>query len=84
MNMDSIQLMDVDVLKHKAIELYRDLLNRAKKGYQDDYSLLLNIICFISLPTDIDNKEFIKENLLNQNDTLYLQLGREGRFNTMF
>ena len=33
---------------------------------------------------DIDNKEFIKENLLNQNDTLYLQLGREGRFNTMF
>ena len=32
----------------------------------------------------IDNKEFIKENLLNQNDTLYLQLGREGRFNTMF
>ena len=37
----------------------------AKKGYQDDYSLLLNIICFISLPIDIDNKEFIKENLLN-------------------
>lgn len=76
--------MDVDVLKRKAIDLYKGLLHRAQKGYKDDYSLLMYIICFISLPTEIDNMEFIKEKLLNKDDTLYLQLGREGRFNTMF
>ncbi len=76
--------MVVDVLKHKAIRLYRDLLKRASYGYRDDYTDLMNIICFISLPERLDNDEFIKQRLLNQNDTLYLQLGREGQFNTVF
>lgn len=76
--------MDVDVLKRKAIDLYKGLLHRAQKGYQDDYSLLMNIICFISLPTEIDNMEFIKEKLLNKDDTLYLQLGRECQLKTVF
>ena len=76
--------MVVDVLKHKAIRLYRDLLKRASQGYRDDYTNLMNIICFISLPERLDNDEFIKQRLLNQNDTLYLQLGREGQFNTVF
>lgn len=76
--------MDVDVLKRKAIDLYKRLLHRAQKGYQDDYSLLMNVICFISLPTEIDNMEFIKEKLLNKDDTLYLQLGRECQLKTLF
>lgn len=76
--------MDVDVLKRKAIDLYKGLLHRAQKGYQDDYSLLMNIICFISLPIEIDNMEFIKEKLLNKDDTLYLQLGRECQLKTVF
>lgn len=76
--------MDVDVLKRKAIDLYKGLLHRAQKGYQDDYSLLMNMICFISLPTEIDNMEFIKEKLLNKDDTLYLQLGRECQLKTLF
>lgn len=76
--------MDVDVLKRKAIDLYKGLLHRAQKGYQDDYLLLMNIICFISLPTEIDNMEFIKEKLLNKDDTLYLQLGRECQLKTVF
>lgn len=76
--------MDVDVLKRKAIDLYKGLLHRAQKGYQDDYSLLMNMICFISLPSEIDNMEFIKEKLLNKDDTLYLQLGRECQLKTLF
>lgn len=76
--------MDVDVLKRKAIDLYKGLLHRAQKGYQDDYSLLMNMICFISLPSEIDNMEFIKEKLLNKDDTLYLQLGRECQLKTVF
>ncbi len=76
--------MDVDVLKRKAIDLYRSLLKRASQGYQDDYSQLMNIICFISLPMEIDNMEFIKEKLLNQDDTIYLQLGRESGPNPLF
>lgn len=75
--------MDVDVLKHKAIKLYKDLLKRASKGYKDDYIELMNIICFISFPIEIDNMEFIKQKLLNENDTLYLQLGREPEFNSL-
>jgi hypothetical protein len=57
--------MVVDVLKHKAIRLYRDLLKRASYGYRDDYTDLMNIICFISLPERLDNDEFIKQRLLN-------------------
>ena len=76
--------MDVVVLKRKAIDLYKGLLHKAQKGYKDDYSLLMHIICFISLPTEIDNMEFIKEKLLNKDDTLYLQLGREHQLKTCF
>lgn len=79
-----LKQVDVDVLKRKAIDLYKGLLHRAQKGYQDDYTLLMNIICFISLPMEVDNMEFIKEKLLNQDDTIYLQLGRESGFNPMF
>lgn len=55
----------VNSLKLKAIDQYKDLLNRLKKGYKDDYSDLMNLICFINLPIKLDNHEFIKQFLNN-------------------
>lgn len=36
----------------------------------------MNLICFINLPVRLDKFEYIKETLLNQNDTAYLHFGR--------
>lgn len=66
------ELIVVDALKRKAINTYKDLLFKVKKGYKPDYQDLLNLICFIGLPMKIDNYDFIKQQLLNQNDTIYL------------
>ena len=43
--------------------------------FEEDYKDILNLICFINLPVKIDNHEFIKQQLLNQNDTAYLHFG---------
>ena len=47
----------VDVLKEKVIELYC--------RYKDDYSNLLNIINYLSLPYDSENDQKIYEYLIN-------------------
>lgn len=70
-----LNLNHVDALKRKAIKEYNDFLKKVKKGYKPDYSHIMNIICFISLPALLDNHEFIKQQLLNQNDTAYLHFG---------
>jgi len=57
----------VDALKQIAIDKYKYLLNRLKKGYKDDYQDLLNLICFINIPIKIDKHEFIKQQFLNKN-----------------
>lgn len=74
--MDVNQDLFVDALKIKAIKEYEAFLKKVKKGYQPDYKDLLNIICFINLPVRIDNHDFIKQQLLNQNDTVYLHFGQ--------
>jgi hypothetical protein len=50
----------VDALKKKTIARYNDFLVRLQKGYKDDYSDILNLICFISLPVKLDTHDFIK------------------------
>ena len=67
-----LNLNRVDALKKLAIKKYDDFLRQVKKGYKPDYCDILNIICFISLPGRFTNHEFIKQQLLNQNDTAYL------------
>lgn len=74
--MDVNQDLFVDALKIKAIKEYEAFLKKVKKGYQPDYKDLLNMICFINLPVKIDNHDFIKQQLLNQNDTVYLHFGQ--------
>ncbi len=66
----------VDALKIKAIRRYDEFLKSIKKGYKPDYQEILNLICFINLPVRLDNHEFIEQQLLNQNDTIYLHLGQ--------
>ena len=51
----------MDALKQKAVVMYKHLLKRLKKGYKDDYTDLLNLICFINLPIEIDKYDFIKQ-----------------------
>lgn len=71
-----INVQVVDALKRKAIKRYEDFLRKLKKGYKPDYQDILNLICFINLPVRLDNHEFIKQQLLNQNDTVYLHFGK--------
>ena len=66
----------VDALKRKAIKRYNDYLKQVKKGYKPDYQEILNLICFINLPEQLDNNEFIKQQLLNHNDTAYLHFSK--------
>ena len=74
--MDINQEITVDALKLKAIKEYEKFLQKVKKGYKTDYKDILNLICFINLPVKIDNHEFIKQQLLNLNDTVYLHFGQ--------
>lgn len=55
----------VDVLKHKIIELYCRYIRRLTKGYKDDYSTILNMINFVSLPYDSNQDDKIFEYLIN-------------------
>lgn len=51
------------------------MLKQFKKGNKPEYQDLLNLICFINLPVQLDNHEFIKQQLLNTDDTVYLHFG---------
>ena len=55
----------VDVLKSKVIELYCRYVRRLNKGYKDDYSTILNMISYLSLPLDPDEEQKIFEYLIN-------------------
>ena len=59
-NFTDLNLNHVDALKKLAIKEYTSFIKQVKKGYKPDYSKIMNIICFISLPGRFDNHEFIK------------------------
>lgn len=71
-NFMGLNLNHVDALKRLAIKEYNSFLKQVKKGYKPDYNKIMDIICFINLPGRFNNHEFIKQQLLNQNDTAYL------------
>ena len=74
--MDANPDVTVDALTLKAIKRYEEFLKSVKKGYKPDYQEILNLICFINLPVRLNNHEFIEQQLLNQNDTVYLHFGQ--------
>lgn len=59
------QKKDVDALKKECIAQFQEYLKKVQKGYQPDYSHILNMICFINLYFELDNKQLITQYLLN-------------------
>lgn len=51
-------------------------INKAIKGYKNDYQYILALISFINMPIQLEGMKFIKQRLLNYGNTDYLHLGR--------
>lgn len=58
--------MDVDVLKEKAIELFENWIKRMYKGYQDDYTTILDLINYIDIIGEIEPNYFLYEYFLDK------------------
>lgn len=61
----TIRPADVDHIKIKVIQLYRRYIRRLNKGYKDDYSTILNMINFVSMPRNSELDRQIFEYLIN-------------------
>lgn len=61
----TIRPADVDHIKNKVIQLYRQYIRRLNKGYKDDYSTILNMINFVSMPRNSELDRQIFEYLIN-------------------
>ena len=55
---------DVDVLKQKVIDEFKQLLKQVRKGYKPDYEFILQEISLIEL-WQLDNTDFFKQFYLN-------------------
>lgn len=53
---------DVDV-EDKIIEEYLKFIKRLRKGYKDDYSHILDMICFLQIQ---ESDNFIYQKLINE------------------
>ena len=51
-------------------------INKAIKGYKNDYQYILALISFINMPIQLEGMEYIQQRLLNYGNTDYLHLGR--------
>lgn len=56
-----LNLEDVAV-EDKIIEEYLKFIKRLRKGYKDDYSHILNMICFLQIQ---ESDNFIYQKLIN-------------------
>ena len=58
---------DVDVLKLKVVDDFKQLLKKLSKGYRYDYAFILEEISFIELlnDTNLNNSNFLKQFYLN-------------------
>lgn len=54
----------VNSLKTKTIEEFNKWFNRVQKGYKDDYSLIMNLICLITYYSNITDNHYIARKLL--------------------
>jgi hypothetical protein len=50
----------VDALKYEAIKQYNMYINKAIKGYKNDYQYILALISFINMPIHLEGMEYIK------------------------
>lgn len=70
-------VVTVDALKRKAINEYNNMLEQLRNGNKSDYHYILDLISYISLPREIANGEFIKQQLYNAHDIAYLHIGKQ-------
>lgn len=56
---------NVTAVKLECISRFNEYVKNLQKGYQLDYSHILNMICFINSYNDLDNKELLTQYLLN-------------------
>ena len=54
----------VNSLKTKTIDEFNKWFNRVQKGYKDDYTLILDLICLITYYNNITNNHYIARKLL--------------------
>jgi hypothetical protein len=59
------QVRDVDALKIECISEFMEYVRFLQKGYQKEYSHILNMICFINSYDHLDNKKLLTQYLLN-------------------
>ena len=59
------RMQDVDALKVNCISEFLEYLKFLQKGYQKDYSHILNMMCFINSYRHLDNRKLITQYLLN-------------------
>lgn len=55
-----------DKLKSKAIHDFKYFISRLEKGYKEDYSTIMNVICTIDLYCNLKNSNFIAANLIHE------------------
>jgi hypothetical protein len=59
------QIQDVDALKTECISEFLKYVKFLQKGYQKDYSHILNMMCFINSYDKLDNRKLTTQYLLN-------------------
>ena len=59
------QVQDVDALKIECISEFMEYVKFLRKGYQREYDLILNMMCFINSYGDLDENKLITQYLLN-------------------
>lgn len=65
----SDQMLDVTVVKKECISLFIKYINLLQKGYQPNYSHILNMMCFINSYDKLDNLKTTTQYLLNNAKT---------------
>lgn len=57
--------MIVDV-QNRIIKEYKQFLERLEQGYRDDYSHILDMICFVEAIDDLSRTKYIYQKLTNE------------------
>jgi len=65
-----------DELMGKAIQEYDKLLRELRKGKRPKYDFLMTLISYIGLPARLDNSDFVEQQLINHDDTIYIRRGK--------
>jgi hypothetical protein len=68
-----LTVVALDELKGKAIQEYDKLLRELKKGKRPKYDFLMTLISYIGLPARLDNSDFVEQQLINHDDTIYIR-----------